>query len=331
MPLCDGRPLNAGGQADPRFIDRATFEAGLARARALGSTPEEGLFGPRSVLWRLQREASVFLGAGAALLLQTAHPWVAQAVVDHSKALKDPLGRYYRTFRPVFAMIYGTADQAMAQARAVRAIHERIEGTLPDAIGAWPAGTRYGACEAHAALWVHATLWHTAIAVRERLWGLPDPATLDAFHEETRRFALLFGVPEDLLPANWAAFEAYVAGMAASDRLAVGTAGRLIGGYFLGRMRGAFGRLLPEWYRALTASLLPPRLATAFGLPVDARSAAEAAAAWTWLRRFQGWLPAGLRHVGPYQEAMRRLSGREPGLWVGTLNRVWLGRPRLEP
>src|SRR5512144_1521758 len=44
-----------------------------------------GFYGPDSIMWRINREA-VLLGAGpAALLLQVAHPLVAEGVAQHSR------------------------------------------------------------------------------------------------------------------------------------------------------------------------------------------------------------------------------------------------------
>ena len=54
----------------------------------------EGVFGPDSLTWRIDREALTFLGAGRALLLQLAHPWVAAAIAEHSKTIDDPIGRF---------------------------------------------------------------------------------------------------------------------------------------------------------------------------------------------------------------------------------------------
>jgi uncharacterized protein (DUF2236 family) len=68
-----------------------------------------GVLGPDSVTWRIYREAVLFLGAGRALLLQLAHPWVATAVADHSQVFADPIGRLRRTFRTMFTMIFGTS------------------------------------------------------------------------------------------------------------------------------------------------------------------------------------------------------------------------------
>jgi uncharacterized protein (DUF2236 family) len=61
------------------LVSESDLEIALdsVRARAAGSV--EGIFGPASMTWRIDREAVIFFGAGRALLLQLAHPWVAAA------------------------------------------------------------------------------------------------------------------------------------------------------------------------------------------------------------------------------------------------------------
>jgi uncharacterized protein (DUF2236 family) len=50
-----------------------------------------GLYGPASEAWRLNREATILLGAGPrALLLQLAHPLVAEGVDQHSAFRENP-------------------------------------------------------------------------------------------------------------------------------------------------------------------------------------------------------------------------------------------------
>ena len=71
-------------------------ELNLVRAGAAGSL--SGIFGPQSVTWQVDREAAIFLGAGRALLLQLAHPWIAAAIEQHSDTFADPVGRFHRTF-----------------------------------------------------------------------------------------------------------------------------------------------------------------------------------------------------------------------------------------
>src|SRR5919201_6803411 len=78
-------------------VDRQTGEArppgglretGRWLCQQLRTTEDWGYFGPTSTIWALHREACLGVGLGRALLLQLAHPWVAQAVVDHS-AVRD--------------------------------------------------------------------------------------------------------------------------------------------------------------------------------------------------------------------------------------------------
>src|SRR5215831_20879662 len=98
------------------FVSPEVFDRSLALVRDNAAGAREGIFGPSSVTWQVDREAAVFLGAGRALLLQLAHPWVAAAIADQSRVFADPLGRFHRTFNVAFTMTYGTLDQALASA-----------------------------------------------------------------------------------------------------------------------------------------------------------------------------------------------------------------------
>jgi hypothetical protein len=59
---------------DIPLLSEDDFESSLDAVREAAAGPIEGVFGPASVTWRVDREAAVFLGAGRALLLQLAHP-----------------------------------------------------------------------------------------------------------------------------------------------------------------------------------------------------------------------------------------------------------------
>src|SRR5262249_422528 len=88
-----------------RLVTANDLEEQLKRIRLLASAETEGVFGPRSVIWRIDREAAIFLGAGRALLLQLAHPWVAAAISEHSRTFADPIGRFHLTFEMVFSLV----------------------------------------------------------------------------------------------------------------------------------------------------------------------------------------------------------------------------------
>src|SRR5439155_18427805 len=123
------------------IVSEADLEHELAVIRSAAAGGAAGVFGPASVMWRIDREAAVFLGAGRALLLQLAHPWVAAAITEHSRSLSDPIGRFQRTFEITLTMVFGTTDQAVAAARRLHRRHAGICGTLTESSGAFAAGS----------------------------------------------------------------------------------------------------------------------------------------------------------------------------------------------
>src|SRR5947209_21962 len=158
---------------------------------------------PGSVTWRYASDARAMLGAGAALLMQVAHPTVAAGVREHSDFEHDPWGRLLRTLDFVNLLIYGGPERAARAGRAVREMHKRIKGTAPD-------GTRYHALEPEAYAWVHATL-ADVIVRSHRLFGrrLSRPE-LEVFYGEWKDVGRLLGVRDRDLPADWAGFRAYI-------------------------------------------------------------------------------------------------------------------------
>ena len=89
-------------------------------------------FDPASPIGRVHGDASMFVGGIRALLLQTLHPAAMTAVAEHSGFRSDMLGRLARTSRFLAVTTFGHADDAQAAVDAVRAIHERVTGTMLD-------------------------------------------------------------------------------------------------------------------------------------------------------------------------------------------------------
>lgn len=303
-------------------VTRDALEARLERLRAEVRDPRAGVFGPGSKVWEVNGEAASFLGAGRAALLQLAHPWVAQAIEDHSQTRDDPFGRFQRTFFHVFRMVYGDLDTALRSARAVHAVHQRIAGALP-------GGGSYRANDPHALLWVHATLWDTSVLCFEAVVRPLGDAEKERYYDETRRFAWLFGIPDEVLPPDWGAFRAWVAGMLEGDVLAVGPPAAEIGRFLFRPLVPGTGPLLRR-YGELTAWWLPERLAEGFGL--SRGGAAGRRRTDAFLRRTaRAWrhLPRRVRYLPPYLDACRRVAGRRGRDPVGdALLRLWMGRAR---
>src|SRR5262245_9523004 len=121
--MWDGQSMEI--PAATTILGEEELERALERLRARSTVPNEGILGPGSVSWRVNREAAIFLGAGRALLMQLAHPWVAAAITEHSDAVANPVGRFHRTFGVMYTMAFGTLDQAL---EAARRLHRRHAG-----------------------------------------------------------------------------------------------------------------------------------------------------------------------------------------------------------
>ena len=308
-------------------VSAATLEEQLELIRARTVSPLAGVFGPASMTWRMNREAILFLAAGRALLLQLAHPWVAAAVADHSKALTDPIARFHRTFKVVFTMVFGTVDQAFAAARSLHRRHEAITGVLPEAVGPFEAGSSYRANNISALRWVYATLSDSALAAHELILGRLDPADRARLYSESQLFAAMFGIPRHLLPADHTDLTLYVRAMCDSDMLTVSAAARHVATQIFAPSR--IWRV-PRTYMALTAGMLPERLREEFGFSYGAPERRRSDRALTIVRRVYPHLPARLRYVGPYHEAQQRLAGNPiPDISTRLANRLWIGQASL--
>lgn len=306
------------------------FDEELERVRAGVASPAQGIFGPDSVTWRIGRDALVFLGAGRAALLQLAHPYVAHAIEQHSETRSDPIGRFNRTFMHVFGMIFGDLDAALASARRVRGIHDRVNGALDEDVGRYRRGHAYHANDAGALLWVFATLVDTSVMAFEMGFGPLPRGDRESYYQELCRFARLFGLSSELLPADWEAFQAYFARTVASDELAAGRPAREIGRFLLSAPSAPMMPVM-RWYTTLTAGMLPPRIREQYGLKFSRADAMAYAASLRAIRT--GWrhVPERLRLRPEYVEARRRLAGHPRPDRIGrALERALLSavRPR---
>ena len=318
--------MGSAGNAD---ADRTAFERALASVLSNAAGDVEGVFGEGSLFWRVNREAIVFLGAGRALLLQLAHPWVAAAIAEHSHAAADPIGRFHRTFGVVYTMVFGSREQALAAARRLHARHEAVTGTMTEDAGPFRRGSPYSANDIAALRWVFATLIDTALLAHDLVLPPLGQDERERYYAESFLFAGLFGLERGDLPADWAAFTAYNEAMHNSATLTVSAAARAIAHELL--LRPPHLLRTPLWYRALTASLLPPALRAGFALPFGERERLRADRALSRIRRLCPLLPARLRYVAPYHEAMARLSGNpRADAITRLLNRVWIGKALME-
>jgi uncharacterized protein (DUF2236 family) len=311
----------------PSVVSRGDSETLLAAIERSVLDRSAGVFGPRSMSWRINREAALFLGAGRAALLQLAHPWVATALEQHSTVMSRPVARFHNTFRIVFAMIFGSLDQALAASRNLYALHTRIRGEVPEDIGAYRRGSHYEANEIAALRWVYATLVESAVLAHECVMPALTPRELADYYTESKTLAALFGLPAAALPDDWPAFLGYCREMEQSNALGVSATARTMAHNLLA---GAGSWIKPpHWYRALTVQWLPERFRREFQLDFGTTEMLAAERAKQRLPRLYRKLPRIVRFIGPWHEAADRLQGRRPGMVARLSNRFWIGEACL--
>jgi uncharacterized protein (DUF2236 family) len=244
------------------------------------------------VSWKVDREAALLLGGGRALLLQLAHPRVAQGVGDHSDYRAHAFRRLNRTLELSLALVFGTATEARAAAAQINHRHAAVRGN------------GYSALDPQLLLWVHSTLIDSTITTYETFIGPLPGAEWARYYQEAKRTGMLLGIPARHFPPHLREFERYMERML-EHGLEVGPLAQDLARHVL--------RPLPArafWpVEAVTAGLLPAVLRSAYGLPwgVAERSAFELSR--RLLPRLIPVLPPRLRYVPAARQASRRIGG----------------------
>jgi uncharacterized protein (DUF2236 family) len=282
-------------------VSLAAFSARL-RDWAGAVDPSAGFFGPRSVTWKVNREAAVYLGGMRALLMQIAHPKVAQGVADHSNFRSDPFARLRRTFDTVHAMVFGTREEALVAAERLYAVHERVRGRIARDGG----GAAYSANDPELLMWVFATLVDSSLSAYETFFAPLRPAEKTKFYEESKVFARLCGLEGDRVPPNLAAFDAYVERMVGGKEITVTPVAREIADALL-KGPPLLWLFRPSNY-VLAAGMLPAKLRAEYGLgwTLPVRAAFHVGVAL--VRRVTPHLPPPVRYIPSARRAERRCA-----------------------
>lgn len=226
-------------------------------------------FASGSAIRRVHGEGVLLLGGGRALLMQLAHPAVAQGVAEHSAYKSQRYKRLLRTLRPMYAIAFGSADQAGAAAAQINHQHEHVQG-----LG-------YSALDPDLLLWVLATLIDTSVTLHARFLRPLSRDEADAYYADMRRVGELLRIPPAHLPANVDAFRAYF--VAQLQMLRVTDEARSIASDLL-RLTPLDAALIAP-LRTLTISTLPDSLRDQYGF-VSSRKGEAAVNALAGASRF---------------------------------------------
>lgn len=230
---------------------------------AEGKKPETWVSGPQNITWRINGETILLLGWGRAVLLQIAHPLVAEGVSQHSyfsKSTRARLKRTERTLNKMLEMTFGDANQAWDAARFIDAIHGRVNGKLSETIGSYaPAGTEYSARMYDLLKWVQCTFVDSMLKVYELYVEPLSLAEKDQYVRETSVSGPMLGTPENYFPTTYAELQSYLNSMLESGKIVVGSHARELAEYVLAPIipLPILDKLV-NWYLLLpVAGLLP--------------------------------------------------------------------------
>jgi len=229
-----------------------------------------GYFTDDSMLRRVHRERAVGLAGPRALLMQAAHPVAFAGFFEATTMLAEPYSRLQRTARVLWAIGFGTREQADAATTPVRAVHRRVRGTLKAPAGRFPAGTPYAADDPELLLWILATLVDSSLLVYGKYVRGLSRDEREQYWQEYKTVGNLFGLEDHEMPGSIEDFDAYMHDFLTGDDLFITDEAREVGIQIVMRPPVPLAaRPLLELTNQITVGLLPRRIRQGYGLRWD--------------------------------------------------------------
>ena len=182
---------------------------------------EEHYFPPgRSLARRVHGERSVGLLYGQrALLIGALEPLTYTGTMLSTRSGDRPFERLARTAKIQETIFLGTREEADEALANVRRRHEQVEGTLPEAAGAHPAGAAYSAFDPELMLWTLAVIADSGREMYETLVRPLGDGEREELWQDYVRFGELFDLRRDEVPGSYREFKAWWDGRLASPDL----------------------------------------------------------------------------------------------------------------
>jgi uncharacterized protein (DUF2236 family) len=262
---------------------------------------DEGLFEESAVIRRVAGEGLILAGAGRALLLQLAHPAVARGVAAHSDFSDRFVDRLRATLTYVYAVLFGSREEAQAVSRTVRAVHTGVNGP------------GYDATDPALQVWVNATLVDTGLLLYQAVFGPLPPGEVEQCCRQHRVLATAIGCPADAWPRTFADFSVYWHDMVGSLTVTE-TARELATALLWPRIPWPARPVLPV-ARFLTVGLLPEPIRAGYGYSWTPRQARRLERGRRLTCAVYPRLPIRLRQAAKdhYLRDLRRRRSSGPG------------------
>ena len=144
-----------------------------------------------------------------ALLIGALEPLTYTGTMLSTTVDDRPFQRLARTAKIQETILLGTREEADKALAVVHRLHERVNGTLPEAAGTHPAGTSYSAFDPELMLWTLAVIADSGRAMYEAMVRPLTEDEREGLWQDYVRFGELFGLPRSDVPASYREFSAW--------------------------------------------------------------------------------------------------------------------------
>ncbi len=253
----------------------------------------------------------VLLAAPANVIMQLALPGVGYGVmesrVDSGRIDRHPIKRARTTLTYLAVATRGTDQQKAAFRKAVNGAHAQVYSTDESPV-------KYNAFNKDLQLWVGACLYKGGVDIYRTFIGEMDDETADRHYEcEGKAKATTLQVPEEMWPADRAAFEEYW--QQQLDTIHIDDAVRkylypiAVNRVAKFRLPGPLQRAHEEFWLLITTGFLPQRFRDEMRLPWDPQRQARFDRLMSVFRTANNLLPEPVRRF-PFNVLLRELDWR---------------------
>jgi len=269
---------------------------------------DPGYFGPKSMMWTINKEITVLFGGARALLMHAANPLISAGARQTSFYQRDPWKRLIRTLSLQNSVTFGTKEEADESALRINKLHEVIKGK--DKI----TGGIYDALDHEQLLWVHACLQVSSIYFYEKTVRHLTEDEKNQYHKENIIAAEMVLVKRNLMPKTHNELKEWVIGKSREkDYLLLTDVAKDV--YEIIKTGPVPIHIKPIWpFIAFTAfNTLPKEFKNIYGIKETKVKNFLITFNLTLLKITRPFLPPFFRLIAPARWAKQRIT-KKPGL-----------------
>jgi len=279
----------------------------------MSQLPALDAVGPGSVTWKIHRERLLILGWGRAVLMQVAHPKIAEAVYAHSyfsRSGQAYIKRLRGTIGAMLSMTFDPPEVALATIEHINQVHERVHGEMSGHCPPYAPHTPYSALEPDLLLWVYLTLLDSHVRTYEMLIAPLTGREKDAYVRESRLGGELLRIPPQMLPPTWEEVRVEVDRRLEGSEITVCEHAREIARMLAQPPLVRPARSLFGLWKVISVGMLPEKLREQYGFGWDVGQSLTYAAAVRVIKTTLPLLPDRARYWQRYLLALERLGAK---------------------